>query len=60
MTRAAAHASFAEASHGTLRAGLKADFVLLDRDVMRVPLGAILETRVRATVVDGQVAFGGI
>ena len=58
MTLDAAYASFAENELGSLVPGKKADFVVLDRDIMRVPLSAILETKVLATVVDGEVAYG--
>ena len=35
-----------------------AEAYLLDRDIMHVPLEEILNTKVLATVVDGQVAYG--
>ena len=40
--------------------GFAADFVVLDRDIMHVPLEEILSTKVLATVVDGQVAYGSL
>ena len=58
MTLDAAYASFKENELGSLVPGKKADFVVLDRDIMRVPLSAILGTKVLATVVDGEVAYG--
>ncbi|KAH8084879.1 amidohydrolase family-domain-containing protein [Cristinia sonorae] len=61
MTLDAAYAAFAETDWGSLARGKKADFVVLDRDIMdeeAVPAAAILETKVLATVVDGRVAFG--
>ncbi|KAI8972610.1 amidohydrolase family-domain-containing protein [Trametes punicea] len=62
MTLDAAYASFAEDTLGSLVPGKRADFVILDRNIMDEsrPFSEILETRVRATVVDGKVAFGGI
>ncbi|KAI0033488.1 amidohydrolase family-domain-containing protein [Vararia minispora EC-137] len=60
MTSSPAYASFAENSYGTLRPGMKADFVVLDRNIMEVPVAEILETRVLATVIDGQIAFGSL
>ncbi|KAL0570468.1 hypothetical protein V5O48_011495 [Marasmius crinis-equi] len=60
MTLDAAYASFTENTHGSLEAGKKAEFVVLDRDIMTVPFREILETKVRATVVDGKVVYGGI
>ncbi|KAI0313267.1 amidohydrolase family-domain-containing protein [Amylostereum chailletii] len=58
MTAAPAYAAFAEDKYGALRKGLKADFVVLDRDVMTVPVEEILGTKVLATVVDGRTAYG--
>ncbi|KAI9459905.1 amidohydrolase 3 [Lactarius psammicola] len=58
MTRDVAYAAFLERTHGQLAPGFAADFVVLDRDIMQVPLEEILDTRVLATVVDGQVAYG--
>ena len=60
MTRDVAYAGFAESTRGQLAPGFEADFVVLDRDIMRVPVGEILGTRVLATVVDGQVAYGSL
>ena len=60
MTCDAAYAAFAEDTRGRLVPGFAADFVVLDRDIMRVPLEEILGTRVLATVVDGQVAYGSL
>lgn len=60
MTRDVAYAAFAEHTRGQLAPGFAADFVVLDRDIMQVPLEEILGTRVLATVVDGQVAYGSI
>jgi len=58
MTIDAAYASFAENDLGSLVLGKKADFVVLDRDIMTIPIQEILETKVLATVVDGQVEYG--
>jgi len=58
MTLDAAYASFAENKLGSLQPGKKADFVILDRDIMRVPLPEILQTQVFATVVDGKIEYG--
>ncbi|KAF8999779.1 amidohydrolase family-domain-containing protein [Cyathus striatus] len=58
MTLDPAYASFSEAKVGSLRPGKKADFVVLDRDILKVPVGEVLKTTVKATVVDGKVAYG--
>ncbi|KAI0270735.1 amidohydrolase family-domain-containing protein [Gloeopeniophorella convolvens] len=60
MTRDAAYAAFAEHARGQLARGFAADFVVLDRDIMQVPLEEILGARVLATVVDGKVAYGSL
>lgn len=56
-TSGAAYAEFAEKRKGTLEAGKLADFVLLDRDLTRIPAPEIRNARVLATVVGGQVVF---
>jgi len=58
MTLDAAYASFAEHELGSLTPGKKADFVILDHDIMTVPFSEILSTKVQATVIDGSVAYG--
>ncbi|KAJ4481117.1 amidohydrolase family-domain-containing protein [Lentinula aciculospora] len=60
MTLDAAYASFTEHELGSLTPGKKADFVVLDRNIMQVPFQEILETKVVATVVDGKVAYGAL
>ncbi len=54
FTSWAAVASFTEHDLGTLETGKRADFVVLDRDVLHVPAAEILATRVLLTVVGGQ------
>ena len=60
MTLDAAYASFADRELGSLTSGKQADFVVLDRDIMTVPVEEIVKTRVLATVVDGKVAYGDL
>ncbi|KAF9492457.1 amidohydrolase 3 [Pleurotus eryngii] len=60
MTQDAAYAAFAEDERGSLEVGKKADFVILDRDIMKVTADKILSTKVQATVIDGQVAYGAL
>ncbi|KAJ3931310.1 MAG: amidohydrolase family-domain-containing protein [Lentinula lateritia] len=60
MTLDAAYASFTEHELGSLTPGKKADFVILDRNIMQVPFKDILKTKVVATVVDGKVAYGAL
>jgi len=53
FTLDAAYAGFMEQEVGSLEAGKRADFVVLDRDIMTVPAGDILATRVLQTWLDG-------
>ncbi|HVE79607.1 MAG TPA: amidohydrolase [Gemmatimonadaceae bacterium] len=58
-TAAGAYASFEEGEKGTLERGKLADFVLLDRDLTRIPPETIREARVVMTVVGGQMVYRG-
>ncbi|KZT51398.1 hypothetical protein CALCODRAFT_460505 [Calocera cornea HHB12733] len=60
LTLGAAYAAFQETQLGSLRVGKRADLVVLDQDIMTVPLERILRTRVRATIVDGRVGWGKV
>ncbi|KAH0834031.1 amidohydrolase family-domain-containing protein [Lanmaoa asiatica] len=60
MTLDAAYAAFAEDKLGSLSIGKKADFVVLDRDIMTVPVSEILATKVKATIIDGEVVYGNL
>ena len=48
---------FAERTRGRLAPGYKADLVLLDQDLTRIPPEAIERAAVRATVVGGRVVY---
>lgn len=56
-TYEAAYASFEENVKGTLKPGMLADFVLLDRDVTAVPPEEIRDVKVLRTVVGGRVVY---
>lgn len=60
MTLDPAYASFSEHQLGSLEKGKKADFVVLDQDIMQVDMSKVLSTKVEATVIDGEVLYGGI
>jgi len=56
-TQGSAYAEFAEKDKGTLAVGMLADFVVLDRDLTKVPPPEILKTEVLRTVVGGKTVF---
>ncbi|KAJ3539262.1 hypothetical protein NMY22_g4813 [Coprinellus aureogranulatus] len=58
MTIDPAYASFTENILGSLEVGKLADFVVLSKDIMTVPVSEILSTEVLATVIDGKVVHG--
>jgi len=53
----AAYALGRERDTGTLAVGMRADAVVLDRDLARVPESELLDARVRATITGGVVRF---
>lgn len=57
MTIWPAYAAFQEKELGSLASGKYADFVILDRDIMRVAPESILGTRVMATYVAGRAVY---
>jgi hypothetical protein len=56
-TQGSAFAEFAEPWKGKLAPGYVADFVVLDRDLTKIPPAEILKTRVLRTVVDGKTVY---
>lgn len=60
MTLDSAYASFSENDLGSLESGKLADFVVLDTDIMTVPISDILKAKVLATVVDGRPMYGSL
>ena len=56
-TEGSAYAEFSEKWKGKLAPGFVADFVVLDRDITKVPPAAILKTRVLRTVVGGKTVY---
>jgi len=57
MTIWAAKAAFRERDYGSIEVGKSADFVLLDRDIMSVPVDEIFEAQVRYTFIRGEQLF---
>jgi predicted amidohydrolase YtcJ len=56
-TRGGAYAMFAETELGTLSVGKLADFVLIDRDLFKIPPAEIRDAHVLATIVGGTVMY---
>ena len=56
-TSGSAYAEFAERDKGRLAPGMLADFVVLDRDLTRVPPAELLQTRVLQTWLGGRQVF---
>jgi predicted amidohydrolase YtcJ len=56
-TTGAAYAEFAEKDKGLLAPGMLADFIVLDRDITKIPPAEILKTRVLRTVVGGKTVY---
>ncbi len=56
MTIWGAYAGFQERDGGSIERGKRADFVVLDRDIMTVPAREVLRTRVTATYIDGSAS----
>lgn len=58
MTIWAAKGNFEEKEKGSLEAGKFADFVILDRDLMKADAGSLFKTRVLNTFVNGEMVYG--
>ena len=57
MTIWGAYANFEDKEKGSIEAGKVADFIVLDRDIIKVSEKRILKTRVVATLVDGKIVY---
>lgn len=57
MTCWAAYACFEEQERGSLEPGKQADFVVLDGDLMQVPIEAVPKVRVLATFLAGEKVY---
>ena len=56
-TLGGAYAAFEEKQKGSLEPGKLADFVMLSQDIMKVPDGDLLKTRVTMTVLGGEAVY---
>ena len=52
-----AYAAFEEELKGSITVGKLADMVILDRDIMTVPLEEIADTQVEMTIIGGEVRY---
>jgi len=57
MTTWAAHAGFEDKRKGQIKAGMLADFVVLDTDLMTAPNAKLRGAQVRQTWIGGQLVF---
>jgi predicted amidohydrolase YtcJ len=57
FTLDAAYAAFMEQQTGSLETGKRADFIVLDRDILHIPDSEIPDVRVLQTWVDGKRVF---
>ncbi|MCJ7816056.1 MAG: amidohydrolase, partial [Xanthomonadales bacterium] len=57
FTLDAAYSGFMEQQTGSLENGKRADFIVLDRDIMQIPVAEIPDLRVIETWVDGKRVF---
>ena len=57
MTILGAYANFEEKEKGSIEVGKVADFVILDRDILRAKPTRILKARVVATLMNGEIVY---
>ena len=57
MTIWGAYANFEDKEKGSIEAGKVADFIILDRDIIKVSEKRILKTRIVATLMDGKIVY---
>jgi predicted amidohydrolase YtcJ len=57
MTLWAARSAFEEKEKGSLEIGKSADFVVLDQDIITCSASSLLQTKVKATYINGKKVF---
>ena len=57
MTIWAAHANFEDKTRGSIEKGKFADFVILEKDIMKIPLPEIRQVKVVRTVIGGESLY---
>ena len=60
FTLDAAFAAFEEPSRGTIEPGKLADLTIVEGDLFAAPPAELFKTKVRMTVVGGEVVYGGV
>jgi hypothetical protein len=55
-----AYAAFEEQQKGSITPGKLADFVVLSRDIMTVPMREVITAKPVMTVLGGRVVHGGL
>lgn len=58
MTIWSAYANFEEKERGSIQTGKMADFVITDKDLMKIPNAEMRGVKILKTVVGGEVVFG--
>jgi predicted amidohydrolase YtcJ len=57
MTIWAAISNFEESEKGSLEAGKFADFIILDKDILKIPIEQVPEVKVLQTFINGEKVF---
>ncbi|MCP4459541.1 MAG: amidohydrolase [Cytophagales bacterium] len=57
LTLDAAYGAFMEDIVGSIRVGKKADFTILDKDIMTIPEDDIQSAQVSMTIIDGKIVY---
>lgn len=57
MTIWAAYANFEELEKGSIEKGKMSDFIIIDRDIMKVGINSVPESKVLSTYVNGEKVF---